>query len=244
VGSMCISDEMTQDHMMTLDYETHRRHWRGGEMAIHLERQRDRQLPTLLYDRGCMAYLALPTHTRASEIQHYGITQIAEWMPLNQTAPTIQTTIITHLTQWSNNNQPFSAIPNLPKDTHRALHNQDEIGWDNFFEEKLTNDWEQIQTAYYTWCYSCKSGCHWTTATLIQNSETLHGIYGNTILMSYMQRRCSDSTQHDGSRSQNPDSMPQGPPQLVLTGSSTLPHPLGRYSFCLHPVPTKMAPVR
>ena len=86
-------------------------------------------------------------HTGASEIWRNGITQIAEWMTLTQTAPTIQTTIITHLTQWSNN-QPFSAIPNLPKDTHRALHNQDEIGWDNFFEGKLTNDWEQIQTAY------------------------------------------------------------------------------------------------
>lgn len=35
--------------------------------------------------------------------------------------------------QWANN-QPFSVIPNLPEDTQHTLNDQDEIGWDNFFE--------------------------------------------------------------------------------------------------------------
>jgi hypothetical protein len=77
-----------------------------------------------------------------------------------------------------------------------ALAAQDSNGWDNFFEGRLAQDWEQAQTAHYKWCRSRKSGRRWTIAIIQklwdiawdlwenrndmiyakENAEILHGI--------------------------------------------------------------------
>jgi hypothetical protein len=64
-------------------------------------------------------------------------------------------------------NQPFTPIPSLADDAQAALLTQDSIGWANFFEGCIAQEWEAIQEAYFHWCRSRKTGRRWT-ASLIQ----------------------------------------------------------------------------
>jgi hypothetical protein len=58
-------------------------------------------------------------------------------------------------------------MPSLADDVQAALLTQDAIGWENFFEGCIAQDWKAVQNAYFCWCHSQKTGCRWT-ASLIQ----------------------------------------------------------------------------
>jgi hypothetical protein len=47
-----------------------------------------------------------------------------------------------------------------------ALQAQDVIGWDNFFDGRLSIAWERIQESHYKWCQSRNSGRRWTIALI------------------------------------------------------------------------------
>jgi hypothetical protein len=86
-------------------------------------------------------------------------------MTSSQTAPTIQTTILTRLLQWANI-QPFAPLPNTPDTLLTALQSQDDIGWDNFFEGCTSQAWEEHQQAYKDWCRTKKSSRRWAIALI------------------------------------------------------------------------------
>jgi hypothetical protein len=102
----------------------------------------------------------------AQRIRNAGINSLAQWMHSSLTSPDIQLVVTTRLGQLFSN-LPFTPIPSLADDAQAALLIQDSIGWANFFEGCIAQEWEAIQEAYFHWCRSRKTGCRWT-ASLIQ----------------------------------------------------------------------------
>jgi hypothetical protein len=82
------------------------------------------------------------------------------------TSPDIQLVVTTRLGQLFSN-LPFTPIPSLADNAQAALLTQDSIGWANFFEGCIAQEWEAIQDAYFQWCRSRKTGRRWM-ASLIQ----------------------------------------------------------------------------
>jgi hypothetical protein len=102
---------------------------------------------------------------RAQVIRNKGIATISTWMDTAQTDPGIKTAISSRLHDWLSL-QPITPIPHLQPTILEALHLQDDIGWENFFEGCVAMEWEAIQDEYYSWCKSTKSGRRWTIALI------------------------------------------------------------------------------
>jgi hypothetical protein len=102
----------------------------------------------------------------AQRIRNAGINSLAQWMHSSLTSPDIQLVVTTRLGQLFSN-LPFTPIPSLADDAQAALLTQDSIGWANFFEGCIAQEWEAIQEAYFHWCWSQKTGRRWM-ASLIQ----------------------------------------------------------------------------
>jgi hypothetical protein len=102
----------------------------------------------------------------AQHIRATGLNTLSQWMTTTLTSPDVQLTMTTRLQQLFTQ-QPYTPIPSLPENVQAALETKDSIGWENFFEGCITQDWEAIQDAYFWWCHSRKTGCRWT-ASLIQ----------------------------------------------------------------------------
>mgnify|MGYP003519673277 CR=1 FL=1 len=98
-------------------------------------------------------------------IRKEGISSISRWMEETQTAPEIRAVIKTRMSQWSDG-RPMPPIQTNTAGLQDALHAQDAIGWDNFFEGCIAKEWEQVQDAHYKWCRSRKSGRRWTIALI------------------------------------------------------------------------------
>ena len=101
----------------------------------------------------------------AATIQTMGLDNLTQWMMDEHTDPDIQHTILTCLTQHFNH-LPLTPIAMHLECLQNALHSQDALGWDNFFEGCMVIDWERAQDVYYHWCHSKKSGRRWTTALI------------------------------------------------------------------------------
>jgi hypothetical protein len=102
---------------------------------------------------------------RAQAIRIKGLNNISTWMETVQTDPAIQSAILANLTQCLTR-LPSSPIHETSPVIQAAIHIQNDIGWENFFEGCIAKEWEQIQIAYYEWCRSRQSGRRWTTALI------------------------------------------------------------------------------
>jgi hypothetical protein len=98
-------------------------------------------------------------------IRSAGMERLDQWMTSSLTSPDIRLVINTRLSQLFHR-LPLSPIPNISDKVQEALGIQDEIGWENFFEGCLVQDWEAAQDAYYKWCRSRKSGRRWATSLI------------------------------------------------------------------------------
>jgi len=101
----------------------------------------------------------------ATALREEGFSRLSAWMVEAQTAPEVRTVILTRLSQWSTGS-PLTPIDTSFAGLQHALHTQDGIGWDAFFEGRVAIEWEQVQETYYLWCRSRKSGRRWTIALI------------------------------------------------------------------------------
>ncbi len=47
-----------------------------------------------------------------------------------------------------------------------AVHDQENLGWQNFLEGCMSGKWREIQQRYYTWLGSRKTGLWWAVALI------------------------------------------------------------------------------
>jgi hypothetical protein len=98
-------------------------------------------------------------------IRAAGMERLDNWMQSSLTSPDIRLVINTRLQQLFRQ-LPLAPFPSLSNDLQQALNVQDDIGWENFFEGCIAQEWEAIQSTHYQWCKSRKSSRRWTVSLI------------------------------------------------------------------------------
>jgi hypothetical protein len=85
---------------------------------------------------------------------------LSNWLLAQQTFPSMTTLFIKRLTAWRNhkeNNFPEPSVTFLAS----AYQEQSDIGWFNFLQGRISNQWVEIQSAYYERLESRCTGKTW-----------------------------------------------------------------------------------
>jgi hypothetical protein len=88
---------------------------------------------------------------------------LKQWLLLNKTHPEIASLIINHLQAWRRDDGfPQVKIPWAKP----AFEAQTGIGWKNFFEGMMSQEWQEVQKFYFTRIGSKRSPKRWTSALI------------------------------------------------------------------------------
>jgi hypothetical protein len=103
---------------------------------------------------------------RATAQWEASLSQLAEWLVKAKTMPDLRKAIITQLTAWRNNDEPPLPQYNWPG-VNDLITKQSTLGWRNFLEGGVLQEWAAKQQAYYNWLNRKNTGRRWIT-TLIK----------------------------------------------------------------------------
>jgi hypothetical protein len=102
---------------------------------------------------------------RALDVWTQSIAKLEIWMTKQRTQPGIIQVICAKLLAWqkgSSEEIPVGTFHALPA----VVQKQDAIGWQSLLEGRPSLGWSEVQTRYYEWLGSRRSGLRWLTALI------------------------------------------------------------------------------
>jgi hypothetical protein len=87
---------------------------------------------------------------------------LSTWLDEQQTFPSITQLFIERLTAWRNHQEINFPEPNVDF-LATAYQEQNDIGWYNFLQGRISNYWVKIQSAYYEKLASRRTGHTWAS---------------------------------------------------------------------------------
>ena len=110
------------------------------------------------------------------------VNDLKQWLPEKDTDPNLQELIIGYL--HGRGAVMLGNIHNLPMRFQRLAEDQDTIGWDNFTEGKISNEFRLIQHEYLVSIDSRKTALHWTAQLISKLLLLVHTqwVYRNAIV--------------------------------------------------------------
>ena len=110
------------------------------------------------------------------------VNDLKQWLSEKDTDPNLQELIIGYL--HGRGEVTLGNISNLPVRFQQLAEEQDSIGWDNFTEGKISNEFRLIQHEYFVSIGSRKTALHWTAQLISKLLLLIHTqwIYRNAVV--------------------------------------------------------------
>jgi hypothetical protein len=100
------------------------------------------------------------THGAANETWTNAMDSLSTWLSAQQTFPSITQLFIDRLNAWRNRSEINFPTPQVSF-IATAYNEQQDIGWFNFLQGRISNQWVAIQSAYYERLESRRTGHTW-----------------------------------------------------------------------------------
>jgi hypothetical protein len=91
------------------------------------------------------------------------ITKVTQWLTKTQTLPEIQQAILSRIQSWRNQDERFIAPNYRWPGLNTLVLAQDTIGWKNFLEGGVLQEWASKQQEYFDWLQRRNTGKRWIT---------------------------------------------------------------------------------
>jgi hypothetical protein len=105
-------------------------------------------------------HIARCTHAGAAANWETSITALSAWLEQHETHPGVTHLLLARLNAWRNHHETGFPIPLIPA-LQTAYLDQQEIGWFNFLQGRISTYWVTIQSDYYLLLDSQRSSTTW-----------------------------------------------------------------------------------
>jgi hypothetical protein len=105
-------------------------------------------------------HIARCTHAGANAVWKESTAKLAQWFDQQETHPGIAHLLLSRLNAWRHHQETRFPIPMIPA-LKTAYLDQDEIGWFNLLQGRMSTYWVTLQSDYYTLIDSRRSGTTW-----------------------------------------------------------------------------------
>jgi hypothetical protein len=112
-------------------------------------------------------HIARCTHAGAQAVWTESMAALAVWLDQQETHPGIAHLILARLNAWRHHLETRFPIPLIPA-LKTAYLDQDEIGWFNLLQGRISTYWVTLQTDYYQLIESRRSGTTWARRFISQ----------------------------------------------------------------------------
>jgi hypothetical protein len=105
-------------------------------------------------------HIARCTHAGANAVWEDSTEKLSTWLNQQETHPGVAHLLLERLNAWRYHHETRFPIPLIPA-LKEAYLDQQEIGWFNFLQGRISNHWVSIQSEYYRLLDSRRTGATW-----------------------------------------------------------------------------------